>query len=146
MYEKGRVSFISTFKEVNRIYNIREFEEETDEEKTEGDEGSKEIKCEDKDLEEKEDEGKSDKEILSVTVIEQESDEGELRKYSKERVSENLEIEELIKDLLGDGSMDNYKEENEIGPKGDRSSEEMIKGKIEERNKGIEEEKGMNNE
>ena len=58
-------------------------------------------KCEDKDeidLEEKENEVKSDNKIHSVTVIEQESDEGELRKYLKKKVSENLDIEKFIKD------------------------------------------------
>ena len=43
IYENRRVSVCNTFKEVNRIHNIIEFEEETNEEKIEGDEGSKEI-------------------------------------------------------------------------------------------------------
>ena len=39
--------------------------------------------------------------------------------------------------------VDNENDENGIGPEGDVWSEEMIKEKIEDRNKKIEEEKGM---
>ena len=55
----------------------------------------------------------------------------------------NLDIAKFIEDKLGEGLVDNENVENKIRPEGDLRSEEMIEKKIEERNKKIEEEKGM---
>ena len=91
---------------------------------------------ENKDEIEKENEVKSDNEIHSVTVIEQENDEEELRKYLKEIASENLDIEKFIEDCVNqDVSIELVEEGDEV--KNDDEIHSVIekendKGKIQE--------------
>ena len=90
------------------------------------------------------DEVKNDDEIHSV--IEKENDKGKIQ----EQVSEKLDILDIgnldiafIEDKSREALVDNENIENKIGPEGDVRVEKIIKEKIEERNKKIEEEKGM---
>ena len=99
------------------------------------------------DLVEKEDVVKSDDEINSV--IEQENDKEKIQEKVSENLDSldrvNLDITKDNEDKMGEVLVDNENVGNKIGYEGDVRLEEMIKEKIEERNKKIEVGKGLSN-